>query len=158
MRWPVKIKSHEDYCLPGPVLIGSLRELQLCTRDIEGEAFPLVARNEADRQSIARLWKKPSAVLLAELFHANEKISLSLRNVKFSHRNPLVCCVSLDRLGIPSSQCGQRLNLAGEQACVLGDSHHGEDLGEVRRQAERVDLLPRIGSLNQQLNHQRDAA
>ena len=158
MRWPVKIKSHEDYCLPGPVLIRSLRELQSCTCDIEGEAFPLVARNEANRQSIARLWKKPSAVVLAELFHANEKISLSLRNVKFSHQNPLACCMSLDRLEIPLLQRSQRFSLAGKQACVLGDSHHGEDLGEVRRQPECVDLLPRIGSLDQQLNHQRNAA
>ena len=46
----------------------------------------------------------------------------------------------------------------GKQARVLGDAHHGKDFGEVRRQAEGAHILPRVRGLDQQLDHQRDAA
>lgn len=29
-------------------------------------------------------------------------------------------------------KCGERFSLTGEEAGVLGDTHHGEDLGEMR--------------------------
>jgi len=51
-----------------------------------------------------------------------------------------------------------RLGLAGEKAGVLGDADHGEDFGEVRRQAERIDLLRGVCGLDQHLDHERDAA
>ena len=52
----------------------------------------------------------------------------------------------------------QRLRLGGKESGVLGDAHHGEDLGEVRRKPEGVDLLAGVRGLDQHLNHQRDAA
>jgi hypothetical protein len=35
----------------------------------------------------------------------------------------------------------ERVGFVGEELRVLGDAHHGEDLGEVRREAEGEDLL-----------------
>src|ERR1035438_1152611 len=43
----------------------------------------------------------------------------------------------------------QRLGLRGEEAGVLGDAHHGKDLGEVRREAEGVDRLAGVRGLDQ---------
>ena len=43
-----------------------------------------------------------------------------------------------------------------EQPGVAGDARDGEDLGEMRRQAECVYLSRRLIRLYQQLNHQGD--
>jgi hypothetical protein len=45
-----------------------------------------------------------------------------------------------------------------KQPGVLGNAHHGEHLGEVRRKPEGIDLLARVRCFDQHLNHQRDAA
>ncbi len=66
----------------------------------------------------------------------------------------------IERIGRrrPELQRRERLGLGGEQAGVLGDAHHGEDFGEVRREAEGVDLLAGVRRLNQHLDDERDAA
>ena len=48
--------------------------------------------------------------------------------------------------------------LGVEEVGVLGDAGYGEDLGEVRREAEGADLLRVMIGLHEELNDQGDAA
>jgi len=61
------------------------------------------------------------------------------------------------------SSCGglerrERFGLRGEQACVLGDADHGEDLGEVGGEAEGVNLLAGVIGFHEELDDEGDAA
>jgi len=49
--------------------------------------------------------------------------------------------VFAEGVAAPDLQRRESIGLGGEEAGVLGDAYHGEDLGEVRRESEGVDFL-----------------
>jgi len=62
------------------------------------------------------------------------------------------------RPGHPVLQRSQRLSLRGEESRVLGNAHHGEDLGEVGGKAEGINFLPGVVGFHQELDNERDSA
>ena len=60
--------------------------------------------------------------------------------------------------GVCCLDSGEGFGLCGEETRVLGDANHRKDFDEVRGKAEGRDLLAGVGSFNEQLNDEGDAA